>query len=172
MNSFNRNNASKIITKAIENSKLGTIILEVGEKFYSLDNDMTDYKKLRDNGYIDFEQISRRWYLAKITDKIKPYIEKYGEVEKRSSIGGSYYSAEHEIVIYKRKFVEVTGITKSDSQIYDCDQIAEFTYSIDITQIGLLLDPSLQKDIVKTNAACFKLYDNGWRMTGFFKKLY
>jgi hypothetical protein len=76
----------------------------------------------------------------------------------------TYYYSDVKVLLFEKKFKSVTGLTKSNPlESPACDLTAEFTYAIEFSPFAHLLSNNLPGQ-VSNSRACFKLYDDGWRL--------
>ena len=134
-------------------------VFEPGKKYYSLQSQ--DYVQIKKIGYAEYHIF--------LMPKIKPYILKIGERQKavQASLGktADHYYSEVEVLLYKKKFNSITGLSKGDPlNSPECEVIAEFTSRIELSPIASLMLSNTPNQ-VSSGRACFKLYDDGWRLT-------
>ena len=105
------------------------------------------YEKKTDSGQFWSAKLYGFWYDVNFTDKLKPFI-----VERNQS--------GVDVLVAKREFDKVTGITKLDPNT--CE--VEFMTKVSPTELTSVFPLEKHEAEPVTHTRTFKLFDDGWRL--------
>ncbi len=129
------------------------------------------YKRLQEQGYGTLEKIGYADYRVTLSPKIQPYVVSRGKSQRapKASLGpkAAQYFTPVEVLLFTKRFDKVTGLTKGNvlEEGPECEVKAEFKINIELSPLASVVSGKTPES-TKSGLACFKLYDNGWRMTG------
>lgn len=149
------------------------------------------YERLRQHGFIDFDVLIHKQtvtpdtgdrYLAdvvrvEVKPKLKPFIKRtetktaeHGVYKKGITyqwflVPYSYTQHSATLPLWKSHLKEVVGIRDTRQQSSSgCDAIVEYTIDYSFTEFAEILKPNELPSSTEKKEACFKKFDDGWKL--------